>query len=153
MITKLDNWKKKQADEKPLIYLINTTGGGNRSANFTMNVLQRLDSLSGGTLMDKTFLITGASGGMLGASYYRELARRRSDGIFTSFVARDLASPAQKFKVGDYSYIKDRGYAFEQRLSYNTRGFLNRQLKDYVDDEKNARIRLIFYNPHSHRKI
>jgi hypothetical protein len=165
MIAILDNWKKKQPEEKPLIYLINTSGGGNRSANFTMNVLQRLDSLCGGKLMDKTFLITGASGGMLGASYYRELARRRPEGInplekkyvedisqdllnslFTSFVARDLASPAQKFKVGNYSYIKDRGYAFEQRLSYNTRGFLNRQLKDYVNDEKNARIPLILYN-------
>ncbi|MBC7827553.1 MAG: patatin-like phospholipase family protein [Chitinophagaceae bacterium] len=165
MIAILDNWKKKQPEEKPLIYLINTSGGGNRSANFTMNVLQRLDSLSGGTLMDKTFLITGASGGMLGASYYRELARQRPAGInplekkyvedisqdllnslFTSFVARDLASPAQKFKVGNYSYIKDRGYAFEQKLSANTRGFLNKRLKDYAEDEKNARIPLIFYN-------
>ena len=165
MISILDAWKKKQPEEKPFIYLINTSGGGNRSANFTMNVLQRLDSLSGGTLMDKTFLITGASGGMLGASYFRELSRQRSSGInpqdkkyvedisqdllnslFTSFVARDLASPAQKFKVGDYSYIKDRGYAFEQKLGYNTRGFLNKQLKDYTDDEKNARIPLILYN-------
>jgi hypothetical protein len=165
MIAILDNWKKKQPEEKPFIYLINTSGGGNRSANFTMNVLQRLDSLAGGKLMDKTFLITGASGGMLGASYYRELALRRAEGInplekkyvedisqdllnslFTSFVARDLASPAQKFKVGEYSYIKDRGYAFEQRLSYNTRGFLNKQLKDYVQDEKNAKIPLILYN-------
>ena len=165
MIAILENWKKKQPEEKPLIYLINTSGGGNRSANFTMNVLQRLDSLCGGRLMDKTFLITGASGGMLGASYYRELALRRTEGInpldkryvedisqdllnslFTSFVARDLASPAQKFKVGEYSYIKDRGYAFEQKLSYNTRGFLDKQLKDYVDDERNARIPLILYN-------
>jgi hypothetical protein len=165
MIGILENWKRKQTERKPFLYLINTSGGGNRSANFTMNVLQRLDSLSGGTLMDKTFLITGASGGMLGATYFRELSRQRSTGVnpqdkkyvddisqdllnslFTSFVARDLASPAQKFKVGEYSYIKDRGYAFEQKLSYNTRGFLNKQLKDYTDDEKNARIPLVFYN-------
>jgi hypothetical protein len=165
MIRILENWKRKQPEEKPFIYLINTSGGGNRSANFTMNVLQRLDSLSGGTLMDKTFLITGASGGMLGATYFRELTRHRSSGInpqekkyvddisqdllnslFTSFVARDLASPAQKFKVGGYSYIKDRGYAFEQKLSYNTRGFLNKQLKDYVEDEAKAKIPLVLYN-------
>jgi hypothetical protein len=164
MIGILENWKKKQSEEKPMMYLINTSGGGNRSANFTMNVLQRLDSLSDGKLMDKTFLITGASGGMLGASYYRELARQRPrinpldkkyvedisqdllNSLFTSFVARDLASPAQKFKVGKYSYIKDRGYAFEQKLSNNTRGFLNKRLKDYADDEKKARIPLILYN-------
>ena len=165
MINVLNNWKAKQSEEKPLIFLINTSGGGNRSANFTMNVLQRLDSLSGGTLMDKTFLITGASGGMLGASYFRELSNRRSSGInpqdkkyvddisqdllnslFTSFVARDLASPAQKFSVGEHSYIKDRGYAFEQKLNYNTRGFLNKQLKDYTADETTAKIPLMLYN-------
>src|SRR5687768_1410822 len=44
MIGILERWKKKQAEEKPLMVLINTSGGGNRSANFTMNVLQRLDS-------------------------------------------------------------------------------------------------------------
>lgn len=165
MIRILEKWKSKQGVSKPRLYIINTSGGGNRSANFTMNILQRLDSLSGGRLMDKTFLITGASGGMLGASYYRALVHNKPKGInpyekkyvddisqdllnalFTSFVARDLASPAQKFKVGDYDYIKDRGYAFEQKLNANTRGLLNVQLRDLADDEANARIPLILYN-------
>ena len=165
MIGILEKWKKKQNSPKPLLYLLNTSGGGNRSANFTMNILQRLDSLSNGQLMDKTFLITGASGGMLGASYYRELVSQQANGIvptdkkyvedisqdllnaiFTSFVARDLVSPAQKFRVGAYEYIKDRGYAFEQKLDRNTRGLMNRQLKDIAADEKNARIPLMFFN-------
>jgi hypothetical protein len=63
--------------------------------------------------------------------------------LFSSFVARDLASPAQKFKVGNYEYIKDRGYAFEQKLNINTRGVLDRQLKDIGPDEKAARIPLM----------
>ena len=118
--------------------------------------------------MNKAFLITGASGGMFGAAYFRELSRLKSDGdesinlqdhkyvdaiskdllnpLFSSFVARDLASPAQKFKAGQYEYIKDRGYAFEQKLSINTKGVLNRQMKDLVYDEKNARIPLMFFN-------
>lgn len=167
MISILENWKKKQTDTKPLMFVITTSGGGNRSATFTMNVLQHLDSLTHGTLMDKTVLITGASGGMLGASYFRELSRARSEGkpinvqdkmymndisndllnpLFTSFVARDLAAPAQRFKVGDYEYIKDRGYAFEQKLNANTRGMLNKQLKDWYDDERNARIPLMLFN-------
>jgi len=165
MIETLEKWKKKQGIDKPPMFIINTSGGGNRSANFTMNVLQRLDSLSGGELMDRTFLITGASGGMLGASYYRELANQRKNGInpndkkyvddisqdllnaiFTSFVARDLAAPAQKFSVGDNEYVKDRGYAFEQKLDRNTRGLMNRQLKDIADDEKNARVPLMIFN-------
>ena len=168
MIQILDKWKKKQKEAKPVFYIINTSGGGNRSATFTMNVLQQLDSLSGGQLMSKTFLITGASGGMFGAAYFRELARLRSkvdatlniydpkyvdaisrdllNPLFSSFVARDLASPAQKFTVGNYEYIKDRGYAFEQKLADNTSGILDRQMKDLYEDEKNADIPLMLFN-------
>jgi hypothetical protein len=167
MIAVLNAWKERQTDDKPLMYIITTSGGGNRSAAFTMNVLQRLDSVSRGELLKKTFLITGASGGMLGATYFRELYRNRSQGkpinlqdrqyvedisndllnpLFTSMVARDLASPAQRFKVGDFEYIKDRGYAFEEKLNTNTRGLLDYQLKNWYDDEKNARIPLMLFN-------
>ncbi len=167
MIEILENWKKKQKEKKPFLFIINVSGGGTRSATFTLSVLQRLDSLSGGKLMDKTFLITGASGGMLGAAYYRELARERSAGrnlylysnkyvddiskdllnpTFSSFVARDMAAPAQKFKIGDYYYIKDRGYAFEEKLRENTRNLLDHQLKDIASDEHSAKTPLMFFN-------
>ena len=163
----LDAWKKKQDSEKPLLVLINTSGGGHRSATFTMSVLQYLDSITNGKILQKTFLINGASGGMIGAAYFRELYLRKQQGknirlqdkkyvddiagdllnpIFTSFFARDLISPAQKFKVGPYSYVKDRGFAFEQKLNDNTNGFLDKQLKDYVADEKAANIPLMFFN-------
>lgn len=168
MISILENWKRKQDEEKPVMVIINTSGGGTRSATFTMNALQRLDSLSNGQLMKKTFMITGSSGGMLGASYFRELYRHKIKGqdinlqnrqyiedisgdllnpLFSSFVARDLASPAHKFSVGNYQYVKDRGYAFEQKLSENTRGMLDHQLKDYIADEANAHIPLMLFHP------
>jgi hypothetical protein len=67
--------------------------------------------------------------------------------LFSSFVARDLASPAQKFKVGRYEYVKDRGYAFEQQLNINTRGMLNQQLKDLVAEESAARTPMLLLNP------
>jgi hypothetical protein len=123
--------------------------------------------MTGGSIMKKTFLINGASGGMIGATYFRELYLRRQQGqnihlqdpqyvddiagdllnpVFTSFFARDLISPAQKFSVGPYRYVKDRGYAFEQKLNSNTHGFLNKQLKDYAADEKAAHIPLMFFN-------
>ncbi|HVY73817.1 MAG TPA: hypothetical protein VG890_03250, partial [Puia sp.] len=66
--------------------------------------------------------------------------------LFSSFVARDLAAPAQKFKVGDYEYVKDRGYAFEQKLNLNTGGVLDRQLRDIGPDEKSARIPLMLFS-------
>ncbi len=166
MIGILETWKKKQDNAKPLLVLINTSGGGHRSATFTMSVLQQLDSLTKGRIMKNTFLINGASGGMIGATYFRELYRQREKGmnirlqdkqyvddiagdllnpLFTSFFARDLISPAQKFKVGAYQYVKDRGYAFEQKLGTNTRGILDKQLKDYIIDEKEVNIPLMFF--------
>ncbi|HEY9363750.1 MAG TPA: patatin-like phospholipase family protein [Chitinophagaceae bacterium] len=167
MIGILENWRKKQITEKPLLVVVATSGGGSRSATFTMNILQQLDSVTKGGLMQKTFLITGASGGMLGASYYRELYLQKQKGkqidlydnkyvddisgdllnpVFSSFVARDLISPAQKFSVGPYQYIKDRAYAFEEKLASNTRGYLNKKLGDYRADEHAANIPLMFFN-------
>ena len=167
MIAILENWKKKQDSDKPVLVLINTSGGGHRSATFTMSVLQHLDSITNGTIMKKAFLVSGASGGMIGATYFRELYLRQQQGkniqlrdkkyvdditgdllnpLFSSFVARDLIAPAQKFKAGNHEYVKDRGYAFEEKLNQNTRGFLNKQLKDYAADEKAANIPLMFFN-------
>ncbi len=167
MIRVLDNWKRRQGEEKPLFVILNTSGGGHRSATFTMSILQRLDSVTNGEMMKRTFLITGASGGMIGASYFRELYLRKQKGeniylqdkkylddisgdllnpLFSSFVARDLISPSIKFEVGPYVYVKDRAYAFESKLNKNTNGFLNKQLKDYKDAERNATIPMAFYN-------
>ncbi len=167
MIGILEKWKKNQDSDRPLMVVINTSGGGHRSAAFTVSVLQYLDSITQGTIMRKTFLITGASGGMIGATYFRELYRQKQLGkdinlqdrryaedissdllnsMFSSFVARDLIAPAQKFSVSPYNYVKDRGYAFEQKLNMNTRGVLDKQLRDYYQDEKEARIPLVFFN-------
>ena len=167
MIHILENWKKKQNEEKPLLVIINTSGGGNRSAAFTMNALQKIDSITHGELMKKTFLMVGASGGMLSATYFRELYLQKQKGhninlrdrkyvdeisgdllnpMFSSFVARDLIAPAQRFKVGPYAYVKDRGYAFEMKLNDNTEGLLNKHLGDYKQDEYNVNIPLIFFN-------
>ena len=44
----LNKWKARQKEEKPVMFLLDVSGGGNRSATFVMNVLQRLDSLTKG---------------------------------------------------------------------------------------------------------
>ncbi len=174
MTSILDNWKKNQDSARPLLVMLNTSGGGHRSATFTLSMLQHLDSLTQGKIMKKIFLINGASGGMIGATYFRELFLQRQKNndsgkqvnninlqdkkyiddiagdvlnpLFSSFVARDLIAPAQKFNVNDYTYVKDRGYAFEEKLNMNTRGLLDKQLRDYAADEKAANIPLMFYN-------
>lgn len=166
MIAVLNNWKSRQSSPKPLMYVISVSGGGTRSATFTLNVLQQIDSIMKGEFMRKTFIITGASGGMLGAGFYRELFRQKESGknidladkkhveaisrdllnpLFSSMVTRDFFSPAQKLQVGPYKYVKDRAYAFEAQLSENTYGILNNQLKDYIQDEKEAKIPLMLF--------
>ncbi len=167
MIGILNKWKANQKEEKPLMFFINVSGGGLRSATFVMNALQKLDSMSEGKIMKHTFLISGASGGMLAATYYRELYRKKirnsqvnpnesiyTDNIsrdllnpvFTSMIARDIFAPVQKFRVGEQLYVKDRGYAFEKKLADNTNGLLNVQLKDTRADEGSGRVPLIIFN-------
>lgn len=163
----LNRWKAKQLEEKPVLYIINTSGGGSRSAAFTMNALQKIDSAIGGKLMQQTILINGASGGMLGAAYFRELYYSKRKGgavnlqnrqytedisydllspLFSSFVSRDMIGPVQKFEVNGFQYAKDRGYAFEQKLNENTRGILNKTLSDYAVPEANAEIPTMLFN-------
>jgi hypothetical protein len=167
MLQVLQNWKNKQTEEKPVMVFINVSGGGLRSGTFVMNTLQKLDSAVQGKLLPHTMLISGASGGMLAAAYYRELylqhqkdslinihdpaytdniAKDLLNPLFSSMVARDVFSPAQKFRVGNYTYVKDRGYAFEQKLNRNSGNLLNKQLKDYRNHEKAAEIPLIIFN-------
>lgn len=167
MIGILENWKKKQTEEKPVLIFINVSGGGLRSATFTMNMLQQLQRISEGRLMKQTFLISGASGGMLSAAFFRELyLKSKTDTtihlynpryvsditqdllnpVFSSMVSRDLFSPAQKFSVGLYRYVKDRGYAFEQKLKENSNSLLDKQVADYAADEKAANAPMIIFN-------
>jgi hypothetical protein len=167
MLQVLANWKSKQAEEKPVMIFINVSGGGLRSGTFVMNTLQKLDSAAGGKLMPHTMMISGASGGMLAATYYRELfLKKQKDSLldlynpayadniakdllnplFSSMVARDVFSPAQKFTVGRFKYVKDRGYAFEQKLNRNSGNLLDKQLKDYSNAERSATIPLIIFN-------
>ncbi|MGZ5248476.1 MAG: patatin-like phospholipase family protein, partial [Flavitalea sp.] len=167
MLSVLEHWKARQKNEKPVMVFMNVSGGGLRSASFVLNSLQQIDKQLDGQLMDNTFLISGASGGMLAATYYRELYRQKLNGktidlsdpryvddisgdllnsIFSSMIARDIFSPAQKFSVGEEKYVKDRGYAFEKKLSDNTHGLLSIQLKDVAKDESTARIPLMVFN-------
>jgi hypothetical protein len=167
MISILEHWKKNQNEEKPLLVFFNFSGGGLRSAAFSMNVLQELDSVTGGKIMNKTFMMSGASGGMLAAAYFRELSRLRMNGsrinpdnkeyldniskdllnpVFSSLITRDLISPSKKFTYGHYRYIKDRGYAFEEKLNANTQFVLDKPIGFYSGEEKAAKIPLMILN-------
>lgn len=167
MIAILDHWKQNQHEDKPLMIVFTFSGGGVRSASFSMNVLQALDSVTGGQIMNKTMLMSGASGGMLAAAYFRELSRLKVNGerinledkqyldniskdllnpVFSSLITRDLISPSQKFSYSHYRYVKDRGYAFEEKLDLNTEDVLDKPIGFYKRDEESAKIPLMILN-------
>jgi hypothetical protein len=167
--TILENWRKKNSRgltpwEKPKLIFINVSGGGLRAARFATVVMQHADSILGGTLLDRTFMISGASGGMFGAAYLRELFLEQKNGypvdmddneyadniskdllnpICISVVSNDALMPTHIFKVDSFSYYKDRGYMMERKLTANTNHLLEKRIKDYYKDEASARIPLL----------
>lgn len=165
----LNNWRNKfPAGNKPKMVIINVSGGGTRSATWCMDVMQRADSLLGGNLMNHTVLITGASGGMIAATYFRELYLEKIQGkkidlynrcyveniskdllnaILSSFAINDFFTPFQRFTLNGNRYPIDRGYAFERQLNINTDNALDKTLKDYEKPVEEALIPMIIYTP------
>jgi len=168
----LENWKKKNTDphnpgKKPKMYFINVSGGGLRAAMWSMVTLQQCDSLAKGNLLDKTFLISGASGGMFATTYLRELFLQKKNGfsinlsdrqytenvskdvlnpIALSILSNDVLIPFHKFKLHDKRYSVDRGYIFEKFYCANTGFPFEKTISDYRVDEYNAKIPLLIYH-------
>ena len=163
----LEQWKLRQKDPLPVMVLTCVSGGGIRSATFTTEVLHKLDSLTLDRYFSHTSLISGASGGIMGAAWYRELKLRQLNGllnaeqlkiqkqrittdllnpVFSSFAVRDLLAPPRRFVYNNTAYIKDRGYAFEQQMSANTNGWLDKPLEAYHEAEEKALMPTLFVN-------
>lgn len=166
----LEKWKKKNSvsGAKPKMLIFCTSGGGSRASMFTFRVMQVADKLTDGKFMQSTQLISGASGGLIGASYYRELflkdkalllqnyysqhmlyntAKDLLNPIFFSITVSDLFLNIRRFKENGEEYLKDRGYSFERQLNQNLDYAFDKTLKDYVQPEKEARIPMIITSP------
>jgi Patatin-like phospholipase len=174
----LENWKKKHEKinpgKKPKMVFVCVSGGGQRAAVWTMRTLQYVDSTLQGNLMRHTMLFTGASGGLVGAAYFRELYLRKElfllgekvaymnphdpkyldniakdnlNAIVFSLVVNDIFFGFQTFPYGGYRYFKDRGYAFEQQLNRNTEGILDKPLCDYKEPEMLSIVPMLMLAP------
>ncbi|MDH5598095.1 MAG: patatin-like phospholipase family protein, partial [Cyclobacteriaceae bacterium] len=165
----LDNWKNKfQSGEKPKIVFVSASGGGQRAALWTINALQKIDSATQGNFMESTILITGASGGLIGASYYRDLlllhkenkelnlknpqyldniAKDNLNPIIFNLLVNDFFMGFQKFEYQGKFYTKDRGYAFEQQLNKNTEGVMDRAISAYRIPEIENKIPMMILAP------
>lgn len=163
-LVSLNNWKKKWNDagvEKPKLVVLSVSGGGVRSALFTFNAMLELDSALNGQLLRYTQFISGSSGGLIGASYYRELYLRNKgsqkilenketylkniskdvlNATAFSFIISDLFLNFQQFNYHGKTYLKDRAYAFEEQLNENTGHILDKQLSEYYLPELKSEI-------------
>lgn len=170
----LHNWKRKFNDfgrphsEKPKLVILTCSGGGSRSAFWTMRAIAVADSLCGGELMRHTTLMTGASGGMVGSAFMRELFLRKETGEdidlnsqeYSEWMSRDLLNPVilstavndwfiryQTIRDGNYVYKKDRGWAFEKQLVRNTNGLFDKRMSDYTEPEFRGIVPMMILSP------
>ncbi|MFD2202753.1 patatin-like phospholipase family protein [Shivajiella indica] len=165
----LENWKRKFPEfSKPKMVFITVSGGGQRAALWTLKVLQEVHHVTNEQLFKHAQLITGASGGVIGASYFREIylqsitdpainvldskyldqisADNLNPIIFTLLV-NDLLFRNQYFYYNDRFYLKDRGFAFESQFNINTYGILDKPLYSYKLPEWNSQIPMIAVTP------
>lgn len=167
-LKRLDNWRSlHDSSGKPPLVIISVSGGGSRASFWTMRALQYADSLSGGKLYNSTVMITGASGGMIGAAYWRSLHDMHREGnlpdlystdyqqdmakdllnsIVFSLASVDMISPFNKISLAGYSYTKDRGYAMEQELIRNTEGVFDKKIGDFKQKEADGKTPMLIIN-------
>ncbi|MDR3679904.1 MAG: hypothetical protein P4L41_08050 [Flavipsychrobacter sp.] len=168
--SRLDKWKTHVADsagKEPPLIVVTVSGGGLRSAYWTFHALQYIDSITHGMLFKNTVLLTGASGGMIGAAYWRAVHDDYQQGktkdpynikyqvnigkdilnaIIFSFASVDFISPFNKITVAGHTYTKDRGYAMEEELIRNTDGVLDKKIGDTRAREANGTVPQILLN-------
>jgi hypothetical protein len=165
----LQNWRKKfPADQKPKMVFLCVSGGGKRAALWALNALQTADSITQGKLMENSILITGASGGLIGASYFRELKLREKLGentkpyanshrdristdnlnpLIFSLLANDLFVGFTKFEYAGNYYLRDRSYTFEDQLNQITEGLMDKSIVAYNAYETSATIPMMILTP------
>ena len=162
----LERWKmdcQNKGVSKPKLGIVAVSGGGLRASLFTFLSLTAGDSITNGALFDNTRLITGSSGGMIAACYYRS-TKLESDSNLTSehikrvsgdllnsttfsMIVSDLFLNIQREHYKGNSYFKDRGYAFERKLNNNLGGHLGKPLSYFKSAELNAKIPMVIISP------
>lgn len=167
--TRLQKWRYrlKKDTTNPTLVVITTSGGGSRAAYWTFRTLQYIDSVSNGKLFKNTVLLTGASGGMIGATYWRNIHDAYQEGqikdpyekryqdnigkdllnsIIFSFASVDMISPFNKISTAGYAYTTDRGYAMEQEMGRNTEGLLDKNIGYFKERETMGLIPQLIIN-------
>lgn len=167
----LTNWSnklKERGKTKPYMVFIQSSGGGLRAAYWGIHVLQNLERATQGELMLHSMMMSGASGGMIGNAYFRQLYYLQKQGkdilptdtiyredlgkdllnaIFSGYAANDLIFPWQTFEAYGQKYRKDRAYWFDKQFRENTRGLLDGKLTMYKEAEYLSIVPMMVFSP------
>ncbi len=168
----LENWKaryqeKYGEDVLPHAAFVSASGGGLRSAFWTFRTMQYLDSISNGRLSDEVRLFSGASGGMFGLSYFRELYWRKATGLdinlqnnqYSDNLSKDMLNriffrmfsdlfmPSRQVKIDGHIMSKEAGYSFDRQLEVNLPELRGRRLGDYSQAESDGIIAPLVLEP------
>ncbi len=68
----LERWRARTGQAKPKLVLLCVSGGGLKATYWTTHVMQEAQHITQGAVLRHTALISGASGGMIGAAFVRE---------------------------------------------------------------------------------
>jgi hypothetical protein len=138
---------------RPLV-LVCASGGGIRAAAWTAAILERLDATP--SFRSAVRMITGASGGMVGAAFW--VARLHAGGTprgLLRVVAGDALSPvAHRLVFRDIPYaflpfvnLDHRGEALESAWSAQSGGELDVAIRDLRDAEDHGRLPSLVFSP------
>ena len=147
----------------PKMIVIATSGGGLRAAVWTTTVLAELETAIEG-FPGQVRLITGASGGMLGAAYYvatltdpgpNQTAKHQEPLKLIKPIAGDSLTPAARelvlrnlpLALFFRPLVQDRGWALEQAWEDYSGGALTRRVRDLYDGEEEGWLPSLVFTP------
>ena len=151
---RLENWERLNTrnGKKPKLAVVAVSGGANRSAIWTVSVLNRLErefAKDGIVFPCHVRVVTGASGGMVGASYWVATLSSKNghpqhdDVAFVNAAGSDVLTPvAQQFLFIDVptNFLPgriddDRGQALEKAWGENLNGALEQSFQALAPGE------------------
>lgn len=161
----LENWKGKfPNDSLSKLVIVTSSGGFQRAGLWALKVLQSVHEINNGDLIKHATLFTGASGGVMGEVFFREIyvqsltdfnilpktvkyqdqiSADNLNPIIFSLLVNDLIIRNQFFIYNNRRYLKDRGFAFENQLNINTKGILDKTIFAYAEPELKELIHLL----------
>lgn len=128
------------------VVIITTSGGGIRSAGWTVAVFAQLEAMDP-ELFSRVRLITGASGGMVGASHWiaeRMVAGLDVDEVYARATASSLYAPLSDLVL--ISPLRNRGEALEQAWEFAAPE-LKTPLHDFAERERAGTLPSLVFAP------